>query len=324
VSARKPLKPADLPLPPLELADRVGAVSGSDRSLEPFLEFGRSGRAVLERALPEDWSWEGRRVLDFGCGAGRVLRHFAPECAEAQFVGCDIDGPSIAWLQGHLCPPFEAFVNAETPPLAQPDASFDLVYAISVFTHITEEWSEWLLEFQRVLKKDGLLVASVLGGGMSETTAGEPWDPDRIGMNVLDRSKPWSHGGPNVLISEWWLRAHWGRIFDVLNYEAVGRGGQDIVLLRRRHVGVTREELERPEPGEARELEALRHNVSQLHRQSGWLRAQLEHDRTVREEELGALRSRAEAAEAMIESVRRSRSWRLTAPLRRAAQRRSP
>lgn len=102
----------------------------------------------------------------------------------------------------------------------------------------------------------------------------------------------------------------------MLNYESVGPGGQDVVLLRRRHVGVTREELERPELGEARELEALRHNVSQLHRESGRLRAQLEYDRTVHEEELGALRSRAEAAESMIESVRRSRSWRLTALLR--------
>jgi len=303
-------EPADLPLPPLELADRVGAVSGPNGSLEPFLAIGHGVRALIESVLPEGWSWEGRRVLDFGCGAGRVLRHFSPESANAQFVGCDIDAPSIAWLQEHLCPPFEAFVNAETPPLAQPDASFDLVYAVSVFTHVSDEWSGWLLDLHRVLKEDGLLVASVLGGGMSEEIAQEPWDPDRIGMNVLGRSKPWSKGGPNVLISEWWLRAHWGRIFEVLHYKEFGQGGQDVVLMRRRPVRASREELERPERGEPRELESLRHNVHQLHRESAGLR---EAERWARAE---LARERAELA-----SITGSASWRLTAPLRRARAR---
>jgi hypothetical protein len=31
-----------------------------------------------------------------------------------------------------------------------------------VFTHITEHWSAWLLELRRVLKPDGLLLASFL------------------------------------------------------------------------------------------------------------------------------------------------------------------
>jgi cyclopropane fatty-acyl-phospholipid synthase-like methyltransferase len=41
-------------------------------------------------------------VLDFGCGAGRVIRHFAPEAAQAEFVGCDLDGSAIEWATGHL------------------------------------------------------------------------------------------------------------------------------------------------------------------------------------------------------------------------------
>ena len=115
------------PLPPLELADRVGAVSGSARSLEPFLAYGRAGRELLEQMLPGDWTWKDKRVLDFGCGAARILRHFLPEATEGQFVGCDIDAPSIGWLQENLCPPLEAFVNDEAPPLDQPDGAFDLV-----------------------------------------------------------------------------------------------------------------------------------------------------------------------------------------------------
>jgi SAM-dependent methyltransferase len=236
-------------------------------------------------------------VLDFGCGAGRVVRHFADEAAVATFVGCDIDEPSIEWARANLSPPFSFFVNEEAPPLAQPDASFDLVYAFSVFTHITDEWSGWLLELHRILSEGGLLVVSVLGGAMSESAAGEPWYPDRIGMNVLDRSQPWSAGGPTVLLSEWWLRAHWGRIFDVVLYQPGAEPGQqDLVLLRRRPVEATREELERSEPREPRELAALMHNVRQLHRESAILR-----------EELAQLRGSA--------------LWRLTAPVRAAGRR---
>src|SRR5439155_720346 len=60
----------------------------------------------------------------------------------------------------------------------------------------------------------------------------------------------------------WWLRAHWGRAFDVvwLRRGALagddGQPGHDLALLRRREVAVTREELEAPDPGEPREARA--------------------------------------------------------------------
>ena len=52
-------------------------------------------QAVLE-LLPDQWSFEGRRVLDFGCGAGRTLRHFVREAqGGAEFWGADIDLASM-------------------------------------------------------------------------------------------------------------------------------------------------------------------------------------------------------------------------------------
>ncbi|MEA2368063.1 MAG: hypothetical protein QOH38_781, partial [Thermoleophilaceae bacterium] len=92
---------------------RVGrAPEGTDPSAF-YVERGRARRARVEAALPADWSWAGRRALDFGCGAGRVLRHFLPEAEEAEFWGCDIDGPSIEWLQENLTPPFHFFQTEE-------------------------------------------------------------------------------------------------------------------------------------------------------------------------------------------------------------------
>ncbi len=227
-------------------------------------------RQAILAALPPDWSFAGTRVLDFGCGAGRVLRHFAPEAAGAEFWGCDTHEPSIRWVQQHLCPPLRAFHNGESPPLDQPDASFDLVWALSVFTHITDQWSAWLVEVHRVLAEGGLFLATFMGEGVSQSIAREPWVEDRVGMNVVSPGHGWDRGGPMVQHSPWWIRAHWGRGFDVVDlqpygFSRVGREGQGSVLLRKRTVDVGAEDFERPEPGESRELVAARHNVAQLY-----------------------------------------------------------
>ena len=53
------------------------------------------------------------------------------------------------------------FLNGFAPPLPLPDAHFDVVTAFSVFTHIDELDSPWLLELRRILKPGGLLDATI-------------------------------------------------------------------------------------------------------------------------------------------------------------------
>ena len=62
-------------------------------------------------------------------------------------------------------------------------------------------WAAWLVELHRILAPRGLLIASFLGEGMSQVIAGEPWNPERIGMNVLNAHYGWDIGGPSVLMS---------------------------------------------------------------------------------------------------------------------------
>jgi SAM-dependent methyltransferase len=196
-----------------------------------------------------------------------VLRHFVREAESAELWGCDIDLPSIEWLQGHLCPPFHAFVVHERPEIPREDGYFDIAWAMSVFTHLTEPWAGWLLELHRVLKPGGYLVATFMGASMIEELLGQSWEEDRTGMNVIGAGIPWAQGGPLVFHSEWWLRAHWGRAFEVteLRANADRPGTHGLVVLRKRQVRLTAAELEEPEPGEHRELAAARHNIEQLH-----------------------------------------------------------
>ena len=311
------------PLPPVELIQRVGRIDDLDLA-GAYEAIGRHSRARLERLLPEDWAWEGKRVLDFGCGAGRTLRHFLDEGARAEFYGCDIDRPSIAWLAEHLSPPLHVFVSGELPSLPQPDGFFDLVYAFSVFTHVTDHWAGWLLELHRVLKPQGLLFATFLGEPHWKEFEQGLWDPDRVGMNVIKKWNPWDTGGPVVFHSEWWLREHWGRGFEIVSFELRDPGepnGQGAALFCRRPVSLGPADLERPAP-DPRELEAVRLNLQQLHREAAELFAQLSqagaaHQDLVQRVEVLEADLRTLTAE--LELISQSRSWRLTAPLRAAA-----
>ena len=89
---------------------------------------------------------------------------------------------------------------------------FDLVYATSVFTHIGDLWSDWLLELHRILAPGGRLISSFLGEGMWEALIGEAYREDAVGMTVRGH---WTEQDAWVFHSEWWLREHWGRLFDV-------------------------------------------------------------------------------------------------------------
>lgn len=251
----------------------MGTVDRED-PLGSYEELGHQLRRYLVDVLPADWSFEGKRVLDFGCGAGRVLRAFLPEAKVAKFYGADIDARSIEWLERNLSPPLHVLRSGESPPLDLPDDSFDLIYAYSVFTHIADEWSAWLLELHRLMRDDALLFATFLGPGMSEPIAEEPWIEQRVGMNVLRHGQDWDSGGPMVFLSPWWIREHWGRAFEVLELREAGvitaapSAGQGMVLMRKRPGTFRREDLERIDAAnEPREIAALQHNIRQLHRE---------------------------------------------------------
>jgi SAM-dependent methyltransferase len=304
---------------------RVGSLEGVG---DPTIKYQRMGQAqarMLHDLLPPDWSWDGKRALDFGSGAGKTLRHLTSEAEVAEIWGCDIDVPSIEWASRHLTPPFHFALSADEPPLAFEAQSFDLVYAFSVFTHLVETSSAWLLELHRILQPAGFLIVSFLGQAYTREYAGEPYDDARIGRNFLRCGQSWDLGGPSVLMSPWWIRAHWGRAFDFLDLRDIPEG-QGVAVMKKRAVTMTVQDVDRPEPGEPRELTAAFASAQQLARELGALRAsaaggapetsELERLRS----ELEAARAEAARLSASLEGVYSSRSWRLTAPLRRARQ----
>ena len=231
----------------------------------------------------------------------------------------------------------DALERGTTPPLDLGNSSCSLIEAPTAFTRLTEGWAEWLIELHRLLADDGRLVVGLADPASFEALTGEPWDESRIGMTVLSTLNG-AHG-PIVFHSEWWLRAHWGRAFEVV--EVAERDGRRSALLHRKQGTFKPADLTRPEPNDAREVEAARANAAsllgQLERSERRHRGELEEQREDFNREL----MRRAFAEADLEWNRHgagspamlvaaeyegTTSWKITRPLRALGRmlRRSP
>lgn len=286
-------------LPPKQLMRRVGWVVGDERPADVFAERGREQWRLVKSLLGDGYDLAGRRALDFGCGVGRLLVPAAAADPGCEFWGCDIDRPSIDWLAARS-PGLHLRTNGAWPPLDVPSEHFDLIWAFSVFTHLTDAWSAWILELHRLLKPGGTLIVTVFGPGHT-SFVDEPVSEDIIGMNVLYPYASWDTGGPLVLHSRWWLEAHWGRAFEIADFRTGGQDGapplygQSAVVMRKRAVAPSAGELEQPEPDEPREWAAVRQDADAHRRELIRLRRELD-------------------------VVYNGHSWKLTAPFRALAE----
>ena len=150
-----------LPLPPARLRAQIGP---SHADARVFLESGRVQAELIRDLLRENGRpLEGLdAILDWGCGCGRVLRHWSGLSA-TRICGCDLNPKMVEWCRENLSF-VEVAVTDLAPPLPYADSSFDLVYAFSVFTHLSEELQhEWIQECLRVLKPEGFLLMSTMG-----------------------------------------------------------------------------------------------------------------------------------------------------------------
>lgn len=144
----------DLPLPPP--ADRRAAIGTSD--VEVFVTVGRKMFEQMVQALARNGiaASHPSRVLDFGCGFSRVLRWWRMFPA-VEVHGTDIDVAAVMWNRESLGYGTFAF-NTLDPRLDYPSDHFDLVYAMTVMTHLPEHLQVvWFKELLRTVRPGGHL-----------------------------------------------------------------------------------------------------------------------------------------------------------------------
>ena len=152
----------DFAVPPEDLAfdayNKVDWVDYHDMGLAHAALFARLIRTHLPDAHP-------LRVLEWGCGPGRLIRHMPALLAgrSPDLTGSDYNPATIDWCRDHL-PGIDFALNGLAPPLPFPDDSFDAVYNFSVFTHLSQDMHrDWTAELHRVLRPGGLMIATTHG-----------------------------------------------------------------------------------------------------------------------------------------------------------------
>jgi SAM-dependent methyltransferase len=173
-------------------------------------------------------------LLDWGCGVSRVLMHLPPLLPSGVSVsGCDINEQMIAFGQRHY-PHIAYSLTRTTPPTPYPSGRFDLVYALSIFTHIHRSLQEaWIREIHRILQTDGVFLFTTHGRSYdNKLLPGEKQVVDRQGAFT----KTYRREGHRMMTTynradafAEWLKP-W---FDVLEFRD-GAGQQDLWIARKR------------------------------------------------------------------------------------------
>lgn len=215
---------------------------------EVYLASGELHASTIARAVAEHGLvvGEAHRVLEFGCGYGRVLRWWPAVAPGAEVWGVDLDAKRIAWARAHLPASFRLSTCTTLPHLPFPDDSFDLVYACSVIPHISELGDAWVLELRRVLRPGGLAYLTVydedtiaairrtgespgLRAGLDDLEAiAGPIAPD-FDVAVLSRRV----GSAQVFHSSAYLARVWGGWFEILDRRPEDFHVQTAMVLRR-------------------------------------------------------------------------------------------
>ena len=101
-----------------------------------------------------------KTILDFGCGWGRITRFFLKDIYATNIHAIDVD-PLIVEVTKQIIPGINVEPCNPSPPLNYENNSMDYVIAYSVFSHLAENVQiEWIREFSRILKPNGLLVVT--------------------------------------------------------------------------------------------------------------------------------------------------------------------
>lgn len=227
-----------LPIPPEKNIERVsGSTLRGAFLLEGYSAY-RKIRHILETDLEVNLTSK-TRILDWGCGCGRVSRYFVKE--NFPILGADVDPDNLSWSAANLG--IDTILLNPDPSGKLPNSSFDLIIGISVMTHLDESLQlKWLDELYGTLAPGGYALLSTHGISSAlrifpENLFGEFLQSGFVdcGHNkILKEVVGQSEFYKDTFTSEEFVRKKWQRAFQVVKiYESIVGNNQDLVVLRK-------------------------------------------------------------------------------------------
>ncbi len=178
------------------------------------------------------------KILDWGCGPGRIIRHL-PDFLDdkSKVFGTDYNAASIDWCKTNL-PDIDFNLNGLEAELPYDNNFFDYIYGISIFTHLSEKMHfEWIEELYRVLKPGGILMLTLHGDAFIPKLSKAELADYRSGKivvrgNVKEGHRTFAAFHPKGFTDKLFNR------FDVLEHVAqqanTGKPQQDIWIVRKK------------------------------------------------------------------------------------------
>jgi trans-aconitate methyltransferase len=131
-------------------------------SVDHYFSCGRRALELAQGALAATGVREPRRILDFPCGHGRVLRFLRAAYPAAEITACDLnqDGVRFCAERLHAVP----VISKEDPRDITLEGEFDLIWCGSLMTHLeAHRWIAFIDLFRQHLSPDGVMVLTVNG-----------------------------------------------------------------------------------------------------------------------------------------------------------------
>lgn len=126
-------------------------------SYDLYWRQGKTAADIIAKKIDAHVKIPSPRVADWGCGLARVLRHLPKRY---RLVGFDYNPDAVRWSTTHIAG-VQFFENGLMPPLRVEAESFDALYALSVFTHLSAEAHDlWIAEIERVLSPGGVFIGT--------------------------------------------------------------------------------------------------------------------------------------------------------------------
>ena len=202
----------------------------------------RTYRKVYETYSGKSW-FEIQKMLDWGCGCGRVTQPVVHSLGKERVFGTDIDATNIDWCRENLYAPNYAPCDIN-PPLPYQNNTFDYIIATSVLTHIPGPLVPiWLTELERVMKPGAIAALSVGGnprvafGSYSMDRLSELQQngiEDSIQNAQLDSVISDKDYYRNVRMTPDYIHSVWGEHFEILAICPHAIGVQDIVICQKK------------------------------------------------------------------------------------------
>ncbi len=225
--------------------ERIHRVSSVNSSQVPFLNSGKSAFERLKRlawGLGVDFDSSELKILDWGVGCGRVIRHFSNLC-DRKVWGVDIDASNVQWCNENL-KNVNSVANLN-PPTSFDSDFFDVIYSCSVLSHLDEKSIDaWLGELARILSPNGVGLFSFNGSSNSASYLSRRRKEFESVMNGVLFDGDINHDLDNFIpsttyyratfASDAWWKDRFSRFFKIESIEkSVVSGDQNIAVLKR-------------------------------------------------------------------------------------------